>query len=271
MLKQLTLVLLISFTSNSYSTVLLEKYKKTDEVTIRITDKIVSSDLQDLKNALQRIDSEKKKLHLNTVQLDSDGGSGNTAVEIGRLIRKNNLNTYVAPKDYCSSACFVIFLGGVQRYGFGNLGIHDSTFGEDVKYENKDLAKLIEQSDKKHIDYYKEMDISTSLADVTHSTMFWDVRYLTEEEKNLYRVNGTDRATSEILFKEISFERKITKEELKKIFNSQYSKCFNEMKYLKQTAWDCVRTRNYVQPWFEMTVASIKYVYEGLKELVISK
>jgi hypothetical protein len=115
------------------------------------------------------------------------------------------------------------------------------------------------------------MDISTSLADVTHSTMFWDVRYLTEEEKNLYRVNGTDRATSEILFKEISFERKITKEELKKIFNSQYSKCFNEMKYLKQTAWDCVRTRNYVQPWFEMTVASIKYVYEGLKELVISK
>ena len=266
MLKQLTLFLFITFTSNSFSAVSIEKYNKTDEVTIRITDKIVSNDLTEFKNALMRIETEKMKLHLNTVQLDSDGGSGNTAVAIGRLIRKNNLNTYVAPKDYCSSACFVIFLGGVQRYGFGNLGVHDSTFSEDVKYERKDLVKLIEQSDKRHIDYLNEMDISTSLADVIHSTKFWDVRYLTEEEKNLYRVNGTDRAISEILFKEISSEKNITREEFKKILNSQYGKCFNEMKYLKQTTWECVRTRNYVQPWFEMTVLSIKYVYETIKE-----
>lgn len=200
------------------------------------------------------------------MQLDSDGGSGLTAVEIGRLIRKSNLNTYVAPKDYCSSACFVIFIGGIQRYGFGNLGVHDSTFSEDVKFEKKDLTKLIEQSDKRHIDYLKEMDISVSVADVIHGTKFWDVRYLTEEEKSLYRVNGTDRATSEVLITEISKERKISKEDLKKILRTNYSSCNDEMKYLKQTAWDWVRTRNYVQPWFEIKVVSTKYVYEAIKE-----
>ena len=257
MINKLTLFICISFTCNGYSAVTLEKYKKTDEVTIIITDKIVSNDLSDFKTALQRIELEKMKLHLNTVQLESDGGSGLAAFEIGRLIRKNNLNTYVAPKDYCSSACFVIFLGGVQRYGFGNIGIHDSTFAEDAKFEYKDLAKLVEQSDKRHIDYLKEMDISVYLAELMHSTMFWDVRFLTEDEKILFRVNGTDRATSEILVKELSKERNITKEDLKKILDSQYRDCFNEMKYLKQTAWGCVRTRNYVEPWFDMTVASI--------------
>ena len=258
----------IAFTTNTFSTVVLEKYKKTDEVTIRITDKIVFSDLVDFKNALQRIENDKLKLHLNTVQLVSDGGSGLTAVEIGRLIRKNNLNTYVAPKDYCSSACFVIFLGGVQRYGFGNLGLHDSTFSEDVKFEKKDLTKLIEQSDKRHIDYLREMDISVSLADIVHGTKFWDVRYLTEEEKSLYRVNGTDRATSEVLVIEISKERKLSKEEFKKVLRTNYSSCNAEMKYLKQTTWDCVRTRNYVQPWLDISNASIKYVYEALIELL---
>lgn len=258
----------IAFTTNTFSTVILEKYKKTDEVTIRITNKIAQSDLQEFKNALQRIETEKMKLHLNTVQLESDGGSGLTAVEIGRLIRKNNLNTYVAPKDYCSSACFVIFLGGVQRYGFGNLGVHDSTFSEDAKFERKDLTKLIEQSDKRHIDYLREMDVSVSLADIVHGTKFWDVRYLTEEEKILYRVNGTDRATSEILVTEISKDRKISKDEFKKILRTNFSSCNDEMKYLTHTAWDCIKTRNYKEPWFEMTVASMKYVYEAIRELL---
>ena len=43
----------IAFTTNTFSTVILEKYKKTDEVTIRITNKIAQSDLQEFKNALQ--------------------------------------------------------------------------------------------------------------------------------------------------------------------------------------------------------------------------
>ena len=271
MFKKLLFLFFIACTTNAFSLVILEKYKTTDEVTISISNKIVSSDLTEFKHALQRIETDKLKLHLNTVQLVSDGGSGLTAVEIGRLIRKKNLNTYVAPKDYCSSACFVIFLGGVQRYGFGNLGVHDSTFTEEVKFERNGLTKLIEQSDKRHIDYLREMDISVALADIVHSTKFWDVRYLTEEEKSLYRVNGTDRASSEILVTEISKTRKISKEEFKKILRTNYSSCNDEMKYLKQTAWDCIKNRNYKEPWLVMTFALIIYMYEGIKELVIAK
>ena len=81
-------------------------------------------------------------------------------------------------------------------------------------------------------------------------------------------MNGTDRATSEVLITEISKERKISKEDLKKILRTNYSSCTDEMKYLKQTTWDCVRTRNYVQPWLDISNASIKYVYEALIELL---
>ena len=110
------------------------------------------------------------------------------------------------------------------------------------------------------------MDISVSLADIVHGTKFWDIRYLTEEEKILYRVNGTDRATSEILVTEISKDRKISKDEFKKILRTNLSSCNDEMKFLNQTAWDCLKTRNYRDPWLEITVASIKYVYEAINE-----
>ena len=159
-------------------------------------------------------------------------------------------------------------MGGAQRYGFGNLGVHDSTFSEDVKFERKELTKLIDQSDKRHIDYLREMDISTSLADIVHGTKFWDVRYLTEEEKSLYRVNGTDRSTSEILVTEISKERKLSKEEFKKILRTNYSSCNAEMKYLKQTTWDCLKTREHKYPWSEMVASLFKYFFAVISELI---
>ena len=265
MLKFLVLFI-AAFSVTAHSKVTLEKYKKSNEVAIRITEKISTIDLDDFRNALQKVEREKLKLHLNTIQLNSEGGSGNTAIAIGRLIRKNNLNTYIAPKDYCASACVPIFLGGVQRYGFGVIGVHDSTFNEEAAFAYKDLPSLIDKSDLRHINYLKEMDISQSLADLIHSTKFWDVRYLTDDEKILFRVNGTDRATSEILVAEMARERNISKAEFKKILSSQYNGCFDEMRYLKQTAWECLKMKDYKVDWWELIKYSMQYSFQVIKE-----
>lgn len=257
-----------AFVQSSSATVTLESYKDTDKKILKISDHIKREDLKDFQDALEQLKSSNTKLHLNIVQLDSEGGSGNTAIEIGRLIRKNKLNTYIAPKDYCASACVPIFLGGVQRYGYGVIAVHDATYIEDANIVYKDIPSIIAFSDKRHSDYIKEMDISQSLVDAIHSTRFWDIRYLTSEEKILWRVNGTDRTESEVLVTEIAKERGMKREEFTKVVGSHYKECFNEMKYLKQTAWECLKDKEHSLDWWKTTIYLFNYFYEALLEKI---
>jgi hypothetical protein len=267
-MKRFIFLIAFAFASiqSSNATVTLESYKDTDKKIIKISDRIKHDDLKDFQDALAQLKSSNTQLHLNVVQLDSEGGSGNTAIEIGRLIRKNKLNTYIAPKDYCASACVPIFLGGLQRYGFGVIAVHDSTYIEDANIVYENIPSIIAFSDKKHSDYAKEMDVSQSLVDAIHSTRFWEIRYLTSEEKILWRVNGTDRTESEILVTEIAKERGITREEFTKVVGSNYKQCFHEMKYLKQTTWECLKDKEHSFDWWKTTVYLLNYFFEVLME-----
>ena len=49
------------------------------------------------------------------VNLDSRGGQGKIAVEVGKLIRANDYKTEVSLGSMCSSACGFIFIAGVER------------------------------------------------------------------------------------------------------------------------------------------------------------
>lgn len=62
------------------------------------------------------------------VYLNSLGGSINSAVLIGELIRRNQLHTVVIAKDKCASACGLIWLGGAKRTiePTGTVGFHAS-------------------------------------------------------------------------------------------------------------------------------------------------
>jgi hypothetical protein len=60
------------------------------------------------------------------VELNSSGGSIESAGEIGRQIRAHNLSTIVdASYARCGSACTALFASGVQRYYAGAAGIKD--------------------------------------------------------------------------------------------------------------------------------------------------
>lgn len=59
------------------------------------------------------------------VVLDSGGGSPFAAMDIGRLIRSQRLDTIVPSGGIgCHSACTLAFLGGVKRRVEGDFGIH---------------------------------------------------------------------------------------------------------------------------------------------------
>ena len=50
-----------------------------------------------------------------TVFLASPGGSINAAIEIGKFVRQQRMTTVVARRDYCVSACGLIWLAGERR------------------------------------------------------------------------------------------------------------------------------------------------------------
>ncbi|WP_164157565.1 COG3904 family protein [Sandarakinorhabdus rubra] len=51
----------------------------------------------------------------DAVILDSPGGSVNSALEIGRLIRSRGMKTVITRNNYCASACALIWVAGARR------------------------------------------------------------------------------------------------------------------------------------------------------------
>jgi Clp protease len=62
------------------------------------------------------------------VDLNSEGGSVSAAMQIGRLIRKYDATTAVPENGKCYSSCALIFIAGVERRNFGQVGLHRPYF-----------------------------------------------------------------------------------------------------------------------------------------------
>jgi hypothetical protein len=56
--------------------------------------------------------------------LDSTGGDVDAALQIGRIIRKNEGIINVRENYKCYSSCALIYIAGVQRSNFGVIGLH---------------------------------------------------------------------------------------------------------------------------------------------------
>jgi hypothetical protein len=248
----------------AYALVSVEPVKNSNSVILRITGPIDASDAKDFESLLKQASSNGLVLHLNVVQLKSEGGSTNAAIEIGRLIRLNGLNTHVAPTDYCASACVYAFLGGLQRYGFGVIAVHDTTYIEGSKVVKNDLPSIIAHSDNKIANYLNEMSIGRPLIDAIHSASFWELRTLTEDEKLLWRVNGTDRAASEVLVTQIAEKRGMTREDFVRVVSTQYDQCFSQMRLLKQTVWECLAQKDDRFDLWKFVRNFVNFVYQSL-------
>jgi hypothetical protein len=236
-----------NFLSQSNAKVIYEPYQNTQEVTVRIEDEITHKDLIDFKSALKQLDDSKKTLHMNSVVLNSFGGNGAAAKEIGRLIRERKLNTYLAKDKSCSSACVHVLIGGVQRYAFGSVGVHRATYmGESDGDEY--LQKNIEEATKSNEQHVKVMGVSMLLADAMDTTPSWTIRQLTELEKKQWQVFGFDRLSEELYFNQVSRERYISRREFIDIFKSNYEDCLNQAREFKETVFECSKTKKHKEP-----------------------
>jgi hypothetical protein len=138
------------------------------------------------------------------VYFNSPGGSLDAAMEIGRIIRKNQYYTEVAKSSSvsgmqhtakCASACVFAFAGGGLRWAFDNqLGIHRPYF-DTVKPIN--VKKAIENLENVSRDYFKEMGISQRLVDDMMVVPSNEMTWLTNKEAKRYGLVGEDLINEE--------------------------------------------------------------------------
>jgi len=58
------------------------------------------------------------------IHLDSQAGSIDAAIEIGRIVRKSQMMVVVDADSKCASACVLIFAAGVMRMNYGPVLVH---------------------------------------------------------------------------------------------------------------------------------------------------
>lgn len=147
-----------------------------------------------------------------SVEIDSQGGSVNEAMKLGRYIKKNRMDVRVslmhmirknnafdvdtAVGGVCLSACIFVLAGGVQRSAdteFSRVGIHRPYF-ENVK-SNSSVSEIRAEREKSRkiiLDYFLESDINPSLLDDMLSIPPGEVRILSKEELRRYRLTVDD-------------------------------------------------------------------------------
>ncbi|MCT8972512.1 hypothetical protein [Microbaculum marinisediminis] len=69
---------------------------------------------------------EKRGGYIDTVVLNSPGGSVADALVIATLIREAGFNTEIGPGSYCASSCPLVFAGGRERVAAptASIGVH---------------------------------------------------------------------------------------------------------------------------------------------------
>lgn len=132
-----------------------------DEVRVYLSGEITRRDLDSALVMERLIKNGQQKLSDNVLWLGSGGGDVDVGMELGRLLRKLGIFTFVDKGDRCNSACVFAFMGGERRSVAGQLGIHRPFFPN--TQDLPDRAARFRHLTKTLRDFVDEMDFPASL------------------------------------------------------------------------------------------------------------
>lgn len=135
------------------------------------------------------------------VFLDSKGGDGMAAIEIGKIFRKANAHVFVSGE--CSSACILVLAGGVVRGApTFSVGIHQArvtlssdsgVIKKEVDAKEDPIAKsMLETFNASAKIYFAEMEIPPDLFMAMQSHPTKGVYRLSSPEITAYGLNGIE-------------------------------------------------------------------------------
>lgn len=131
-----------------------------EEVRVFVAGEITRQDAESAGVMASLLKSGKQKLSGNSVWLASNGGDIDTAMEMGRLLRKLGIFAVVGKNDQCLSACVFAFMGGERRVVAGQLGIHRPFFP--FTQDSPERPARFRHLQRTLKDYFEEMDFPAS-------------------------------------------------------------------------------------------------------------
>jgi hypothetical protein len=130
------------------------------------------------------------------ITFDSPGGSIETAIHLGHVIRAMGLSTIQLRKLECASACSLAFVGGVLRSADpGSIGVHRTSFAPDTTINRDAAVAGVQAVTAEIIAYLDEMGVDPKLLAFSLRYDESDIRYLSASEMAELHVT-TSPATS---------------------------------------------------------------------------
>jgi len=188
-MKKFALIILF-ISCNANALVWMEKQKEFDKfgrqyASVFVTENIDENDVKEFKTILDIVKKEELHIKYDSIILKKNlGGSVWSAMEIGAMIRKNNLSTWIPKDEYCMSACVHIFVAGVCRMAEGDIYIHRRIHV--TKEEKERTRKETLALRKWEAEYFKLMDVDPILEWIVANNKGVDKRDLMNELSKKY-------------------------------------------------------------------------------------
>lgn len=169
-------------------------------VTLQIRGEIRPSLLPEVKKALAQTNGDPLPAGL-LVLLDSQGGDGLVAAEVGRLLRQADAHVFVTGR--CASACVFILMGGVVREApDGALGVHrarltrlDEKTGKRIEIDttrSDRAARRLREGNATLQRYLRDMGVLDAFYALMEVTPVESMRWLSRAEARSLGVVGIE-------------------------------------------------------------------------------
>jgi hypothetical protein len=149
--------------------------------------------LQTIEQLHRKATNDKWDFDQPYVSLNTLGGDVAAAMEIGRLLRKEQASVSIEPGAVCYSACVLILAGAVERNVRGKVGIHRPYFETPAAPVSPDkIRDLYHSMLEKMRSYLRDMDVSEQLADAMLRIEPENMRVLDTVALNAYGLTPED-------------------------------------------------------------------------------
>ncbi len=127
---------------------------------------------------------------LETLILQSPGGSVRDALTLGRILRRADVATRVLQGEYCFSACPYLFAGGTDRSAEDGaaIGLHQHYFGKSTILPAFIAVEDIQRGQGEVMVYLDEMGINPLVMQHALTTPADEIYVLLPEELTTYRM-----------------------------------------------------------------------------------
>lgn len=132
------------------------------------------------------LEEPQKFIETTRIYLDSPGGSIKEAMAIGEILDRYKIAAVVNEKDYCASACALIYAAAPTRIALGDIAMHRPYLRPEM-HDSSSMEFIMEQQEisiKLARSYMEDRNVPEYLIEKMTSTPSDDAYVLTQEDKD---------------------------------------------------------------------------------------